>query len=1081
MCERKGFLVRSSFLGTHVTALTFHENVLLVGEGPNILVYENTSWKCFYKMKVFKAANIHGIRNCSCDNDFKLPFVAVYGSKFLSVLKLSAEDSLEIIQGQHKFEDWILDVCWLRNKNIGSPSEEQRFLAIVLAHNTVLLWNWRESRIQHKIECEVKCILYSASFLGNVWEKLILAGGTVFKEVVLWPPSGTLNENKRISPFHRLTGHQGVIFSIHYNHKKHLLCSVSDDRSIRLWRFILSTSCNSNIDSPQNEFSLSQWRSGKFELLHTLSAHQARVWSAWILTSYIISVGEDSSLCIWDMSGNLLRKDKCHNGGSVWSLTVNEEETLAVTGGNDSGVTVWYLNELLSSLQVTSTKLPQKGYDDFPRNVALISSMQKHSILVSTDAGVLCTYCPNTDQWDVIHQEISFRSYSSLAVSSCGFWVGWGNITGKCLIFSCSDEDRLSLKKELQLHDGKVHSVLWVSETPRLILTCGPSGQLCLSQIEKDFLPMILYKLFLPRCKQHWTSAGKYVSQFSLLVVGSRDGSVHVYSGLTCMVDHPSDSTGYSQNPTKTFHCIHGKNGVTDIQVQHDILYTSGRDGRVLLYKLGRNTVTRLRTLKTNFISWSTLLQRPLVELPCGGGHRSWDVKLNSETGEMAFACIKKTSILWNQSYLLKTVQSSLVKTSIHGQQIYCILHLCQVCIKTENFNLIATGGEDNTILISRMSYNEATSQANLEVLCRLAGHISSIRGLASCPMTNVANSYLLVSVGGRAQLIVWNLTISHEEDVECKELDHHFLWTVDKPHHKPWQNRTVETIPDALTRYMSVAIFSSHKEGWSTETTLIATSCSDAFLRLFAFCIKKGKITHLKTIPCGVNCMQGVVSMPTPFRCLITTGTDGCLKIWDNNKFLSNIKDSARRLLNENSEKPKMANVESKEDREKINIISKKLYSLNEEEHEPLLTVRLHQSGINAISTYKITETYLMLCTGGDDCSLTIQVVIGGQGSVPRIVSSTSVPSAHAAQISGVSFLNEKYVVSTAVDQQVNLWKINWLREEKTISLELLHSKLTSIPDASHLQAWKYRASDMWTICVCGEGVEIFTFLLTT
>ncbi|XP_076364898.1 tRNA (34-2'-O)-methyltransferase regulator WDR6 isoform X2 [Tachypleus tridentatus] len=1060
----------------------------------------------FSKLQIFMVLKINFPTLGSCDNDIKLPFVAVYGSKFLSVLKFSAENSLEIIQGQQKFEDWILDVCWLRNKNIDSPNEEQRLLAIALAHNTVLLWNWRESIIQHKIECEVKCILYSASFLGNVWGKLMLASGTVFKEVVLWPPSGTLNENKRISPFHRLTGHQGVIFSIHYNQKKHLLCSVSDDRSIRLWSFILSGSPSGNIDSTQNEFSLSQWRSGKFLLLHTLCAHQARVWTACILTSYIISVGEDSSLCIWDLSGNLLRKDKCHNGGSVWSLSVNKEETLAVTGGNDSGVTVWYLNELLSSLQVTSVKLPQKEYDDFPRNVAFISSMQKYSVLVSTDAGDLCTYCPDTDQWDVIYQDISFRSYSSLAVSPCGFWVGWGNITGKCLVFSCSNEDRLSLKKELQLHDGKVHSVLWVSETPMLILTCGHSGQLYLSQIEKDFLPMILYKLFLPQCKQHWTSAGKYVSQFSLLVVGSRDGSVHVYSGLACIVDNLSDSTGYSQNPTKTFHCIHGKNGVTDIQVQHDILYTSGRDGRVLLYKLSRNTVTILRTLQTpgelewigmfkfigediilfgfhttNFISWSTLLQRPLVGLPCGGGHRSWDVKLKSETGEMAFACIKKTCILWNQSYLVKTVQSSLVKTSIHGQQIYCILHLCQVYIKTETFSLIATGGEDNTILISRISYNEITNQANLEVLCRLAGHISSVRGLASCPITNFTNSYLLVSVGGRAQLTVWNLTLSHEEDIKCKQLDHHFLWTVDKPQCKPWEKRTVETIPDALTRYMSVTILSSHEEGWFTETILMATSCSDAFLRLFAFCIKKEKITHVKTIPCGFNCMQGVVSLPTPFRCFVTTGTDGCLKFWDNNNFLSNIKDSPRNLLNENSESPEMTNIKSKEDREKININRRKLYSLNEEEHEPLLTMRLHQSGINAISTYEITETYLMLCTGGDDCSITIQVVISDQGLVPKIVSSSSVPSAHAAQITGVSFLNEKYVVSTAVDQQINLWKINWLREEKTISLKLLHSKLTSISDASHLQAWKHRASATWTICVCGEGIEIFTFSLTT
>ena len=71
---------------------------------------------------------------------------------------------------------------------------------------------------------------------------------------------------------------QGVIFNMSYHHKRNLLCSVSDDRSIRLWRLDLESTPRLQSDDAQK----------------VLYGHSARVWDAKILDDTIVSVGEVS-------------------------------------------------------------------------------------------------------------------------------------------------------------------------------------------------------------------------------------------------------------------------------------------------------------------------------------------------------------------------------------------------------------------------------------------------------------------------------------------------------------------------------------------------------------------------------------------------------------------------------------------------------------------------------------------------------------------------------------------------------------------------------------------------------------------
>ena len=164
---------------------------------------------------------------------------------------------------------------------------------------------------------------YSARLIGCLWEGLVLAAGTVFNQVVLWKVSGQMDEKGRVQVMHRLCGHQvcaslhlkyrvhellslhilsacsvracsllqGVIFSIVYHAGRRQICSVSDDRSIRIWQHADPTA-----RSAFGEHEVFDWENAVFLPLHVLYGHSARVWDVKLLNDCIVSIGEVYSM-----------------------------------------------------------------------------------------------------------------------------------------------------------------------------------------------------------------------------------------------------------------------------------------------------------------------------------------------------------------------------------------------------------------------------------------------------------------------------------------------------------------------------------------------------------------------------------------------------------------------------------------------------------------------------------------------------------------------------------------------------------------------------------------------------------------
>ena len=129
----------------------------------------------------------------------------------------------------------------------------------------------------------------------------------MFNQVLLWKVQGKKGENSRTPVLQRLTGHEGVIFSLNFNKSGTLLSSVSDDRSIRLWKVTNLTTFESN---------------GSVEPLLVAYGHAARVWDAKLLETCFVSIGEDLVCNVWNYDGNVIKTHKGHSGIELKLCTI---------------------------------------------------------------------------------------------------------------------------------------------------------------------------------------------------------------------------------------------------------------------------------------------------------------------------------------------------------------------------------------------------------------------------------------------------------------------------------------------------------------------------------------------------------------------------------------------------------------------------------------------------------------------------------------------------------------------------------------------------------------------------------------
>lgn len=691
--------------------------------------------------------------------------LAVFGGKAVRLVRLHVDlqhinnPQFETQSPLMELQDWILDVRWLFGDN-------NSLLCVAVAHNTSLLLDVTSGNVVVQRSCTEGCLLYSALLLvHDSWADTVLVGGTVFNQLILWKPGGG-NDNStpedKAPVERRLLGHNGVIFSISYLQEKGWLASASDDRSVRVWD-VGDLGGHGGKCGHSNP-----------TCIRVLYGHQARVFSVCLSRGKVFSAGEDGACLIWDSAGGgkVVRKLKGHRAGGVRALAVSKgaagRESWVATGGADGAVRLWMvggseegkegteeqLSETLSDLGFSGQGLPKVicRAEDEDEN----ASWSQRRFVVCTDQGVVYQY--SNRQWGVIWQgPPEFQSYcvmdtvsvidddSAEKVSLCAV----GNLSGSIQVFPLSQPDCGIL---LRGGSGKIHSLIWLkAKQDMYLLASGAEGyvfrwsvkvtrdQNCLPALDVDSLPSFL----LPPCAKRWLTAAvclHFVSQGVLWVCGDRRGSLLLFQeGITREQEVAGEVNACEPalHPMSCLFGVHGKQGVTSVREHKGLLYSTGRDGCVRVFRVrpapgeskgglqlevlrvqracrGMEWLERVLMLEidiweeeevgegeqsekverearfviagfqaVHFVVWDPVRQERLLAVPCGGGHRSWSLWPSQKgiwPGYGILVFIKQGAVLASQPLgaALKMGRSEgwSLREGVHGRGIGCVCRM---------------------------------------------------------------------------------------------------------------------------------------------------------------------------------------------------------------------------------------------------------------------------------------------------------------------------------------------------------------------------------------------------------------------
>nr|CAD7200019.1 unnamed protein product [Timema douglasi] len=948
---------------------------------------------------------------------------------------------------------------------------------------------------------------------------------------------------------------QGVIFSVTYDPDSGRIYSTSDDRSVRVW-------CG----APSTQQESQDWQGAHITLQYTMFGHLARVWkSVFLPEDFIASVGEDSQVCLWGPDRALSNRWKAHQSGGIWAIDYSpvlnllaskvmgsipsisrfsveavclEQDQLSLartslnkevaTGGRDGGICVWALRPGSSAPATPIT--PSSP----PCRVGLSAW---GDIVVTTIAGEL-GICP---AWlkPVSHLP---DNCLSLVMSPCRSKVALAFLSGTVIIHAVSEE---SLVRELDavLVAGRIFSLHWLSRTS--LLTCAAGGKMEIWNVA-DGAGVRLQQLELPLCRQRWLTAA--LQQASTLVVGDRMGGVHVYH-----LD--LDAPNILQKPIQSFPRLHSHLGVGSLVSHAGYIWSTGRDGTLRRYQLnhdgpnflsylsadklpmewgarvlvGPHGVLVLGFLEHLCVLWDPIQSRLVLEVECGGGHRSWDYHVDLSF-QLTLVFIKDKQVHLSHHDLKQLVRLPL-KAGLHSKALNCARLVPGRC------SLLVSGSEDTTVRVTAVDGGLDSAV--------MRGHISSVRAVAVCPLD--PQRTLVVSGGGRAELKVWllttktgefkllipfmNLLSSLHSHVESEEVNPHLRRGSADNH----LGKTTLSSPDRDSN-LDLPILSSraqhdkrvsqlrHRGGchenmkrqhyfdfeWETnsgEVWIIASSRLVQLIRKELLIVPDGSLKdyqelashRLKTeSPANKGGPHIDVDPETRYMdlccvprqgsrsfLLIAACSDAWLRLFvvdpttrgirylQGSRFhgccvltVSVMSFEGRHLVATAASDGQVALWDM------TRLVSSDLCADDTDtnnqvspELEPILNTRSHKAGVNCLEWLSQSYEHPVLASGGDDNCL----VLTALRQPPHVTEQWRNSRAHLGQITGVKALEHRQLLlSCGVDQRVCVWALT----PDEVGATLQSQYCSSVPDLHGLEVWMN--GSFIHACVYGQGMEV-------
>ena len=361
----------------------------MAGEGQYLSIFNHQNSQLVYTQKVFEEQAIHGIASSSFQNTdgVRNGTLLIWGGRSICVFGFNAKRDiygkfnaqLSARLPEIRADDRILDGCF---QDIGSdeprPQTNYYFKPVLLtAHNELLQLNTLpdgspdldKPRFLHRIASGPSSILYSAHIVWPASERILVAAGTVFGDVLLWSlPFQDSDFSGSVSVHCTFKGHEGSVFGVRISERvengliQRILASCSDDRTIRVWDISNAVISDTDVRIPRFNRSLSnvskQDSKEAVGCLATAMGHASRIWGLRFLGRYeniwqLLSYGEDGTTQVWRLSPTPHQEHSTgghfryglehlttyayHTGKNLWAVAVQREAI--ATGGADGRIT----------------------------------------------------------------------------------------------------------------------------------------------------------------------------------------------------------------------------------------------------------------------------------------------------------------------------------------------------------------------------------------------------------------------------------------------------------------------------------------------------------------------------------------------------------------------------------------------------------------------------------------------------------------------------------------------------------------------------------------------------------------------
>lgn len=95
-------------------------------------------------------------------------------------------------------------------------------------------------------------------------------------------------------------------------------------------------------------------------------------------------------------------------------------------------------------------------------------------------------------------------------------------------------------------------------------------------------------------------------------------------------------------------------------------------------------------------------------------------------------------------------------------------------------------------------------------------------------------------------------------------------------------------------------------------------------------------------------------------------------------------------------------------------------------------------------------------------------------------VLSQRSVASAHASSLRGIAILSKQFVLTSSLDQRINLWELVWLDEARVASIEWRASQFIEVAAVCGLDFQPVRGpANYYHLAVAGVGVMSLDLML--